>query len=55
MDHLAVARRGAGADAAFGLEHQHLAPAERQRARHGQADHAGTHHHRIDPIHALRL
>jgi hypothetical protein len=34
------------------LQHQHLAPLQRQRTGHRQADHAGADHHCIDLIHA---
>jgi hypothetical protein len=52
VDHLAVARADAGADGVRRLEHDALAPAARERARHRQADHAGADHHRIDAVHA---
>ena len=51
MDDLAVARAGAVADAGTGLEHDRFQAAQRQLARHRQADRAGPYHHRIDPLH----
>ena len=50
VDHLAVARGGLGADAFGGFQDDHLAPGQRQRARHRQADDAGAHHDAIDPL-----
>ena len=35
-----------------GLEHDHLAPGQRQLARHGEADDAGADHDAVDPFHA---
>ena len=54
VDHLAVARAGGGAEAFRRLQHQHLAPGQRQRARHCQADHAGADDHGIDLLRAHR-
>ena len=51
MDDLAVARAGAVADAGAGLEHDRLPAAQRQLARHRQADGACPHHHRVDALH----
>src|SRR6185312_1114106 len=50
MDDLAVARRGLRADPALLLEHQHLAPAPRQRPRHREPDHARADHHAFDGV-----
>ena len=50
MDDAAVARRGDGAGMGFGLEQQHFAAGQRQRARHREADHARTDDHAFDPI-----
>ncbi len=50
VDDLAVACAGHGAEGVFGLEHDHLAAGLRERARAGQADHAGTDHDTIDPL-----
>ena len=54
VDHLAVARAGGGAEAFRRLQHQHLAPGQRQRTRHRQAHHTGADDHGIDllPAHA---
>jgi hypothetical protein len=52
MDDLAVAGRGLGADALGGVEHQHLAPGQRQGAGDGEPDHAGADHDRIELLHA---
>ncbi len=42
VDHFGVARGGVLADAGLRFQHQHLAAGRRQRARHGEADHAGA-------------
>jgi hypothetical protein len=56
MDHFAVARRGLGADPALLLEHHDLVPGERQRPRHGEADHARADHDAFDRFaHRLAL
>ena len=55
VDHLGVARGGLGADPLRGVQHQHLAPGERQRARHRQADDAGADHHAIEFVHRFLL
>ena len=52
MDDLAVARGCLGADPFGGLDHQHLAPGQRQRPRDGEADDAGPDHHALDIRHA---
>jgi hypothetical protein len=44
MDHLAVARGDAGADAAGGFGDEYLVPGERRRPRHREPDHAGSDH-----------
>ena len=36
-----------GADGVGGLQHHHLAPGQRQRACHRQADDAGPDHHAV--------
>ena len=51
MDDLAVARACAGTHGVRRLQHQYLAPLQRQRTRHRQSHHASTHHHAIDRIH----
>ncbi len=53
VDHLAVARGRFGADRLRGFQHDHLAPRLRQRARHREADHPGSHHHAIDLVHPV--
>ena len=53
VDDLAVARTGAGTDGRRGFEHDHLAPGQCQRARHAQADDAGTDDHAVDSIHQI--
>jgi hypothetical protein len=50
MDNLAVPRSYAGANGAFGLEHQDLATAARQRPRHGQAHDTRTDDHDVHAI-----
>src|SRR5579875_595458 len=51
MDHLAVARGCFGADTLGLFEHDHLAPGQRQRARHRKPDHARPHHDALDAVH----
>src|SRR5260370_14865705 len=48
VDHLAVARGRLGADPALLLQHQHLAPAARQRPRHPKPHPARADHHAFD-------
>ena len=48
VNHFAVAGAGAGAKGVGGFQHQHFAPSQRQRARHGQAHHARADHHGVD-------
>ena len=52
VNDLAVARGRFGADALRRLQDDDLTPGHGQRARHRQADDAGTHHDAIDFLHA---
>jgi hypothetical protein len=56
VDHAAVARRGDGARVRLGLEQQHLASDQRQRARDREAHDTRTDDDAFDPIgHILNL
>src|SRR5437763_15294653 len=52
VDHLAVARAGAGAEAPGGFEDQDLAAPQRQFPRHRKPDHARPDHDHIRAVHS---
>ena len=51
MHDLAVARTGRGADRGFAFQHHGLEPAAGEGTADRQADHSGTDHDGIDPVH----
>ena len=52
VDHLAVARRGDGADPLGRLQHDHLAAGLRQPPRDGKTDHPRTDNDALDLVHS---
>ena len=55
VDHLAVARGGLGADPVGRIQHQHLAPGQRQRPGDGKADHPGADDNALHLVHSRTL
>jgi len=54
VNHFAVARTRAHADCLGGFEHDHFAPARRERTRHREPDHAGADYDTFDLVHVPR-